>query len=196
MSIGQPVRPPSSASERSAPPDPTRPAPVPSLTPENAEGDLLACSSTNRLLLLAQRHVILCIRHDTLAIERRLEKHKEDISWLVVDTVSEKGTGRYAVSYDVGNTAIVWDIHAGVEVARFAAYGRMTCAAWMKNGNIVFGEPYEIHGTFHTDTFQGNEGGDLVLFEPQTQEHVSVKLIHDPITCVAPYWDCRQFAVG
>ena len=43
------------------------------------------------------------------------------------------------VSYDVDMTAIVWDLMTGDEVARFASYENLTCAAWMRNGNVAFG---------------------------------------------------------
>lgn len=36
-------------------------------------------------------------------------------------------------------TAIVWDLMTGDEVARFASYENLTCAAWMRNGNVAFG---------------------------------------------------------
>lgn len=49
------------------------------------------------------------------------------------------GTGRLVVSYDAGQTAIVWDLMTGDEVARFASYENLTCAAWMRNGNVAFG---------------------------------------------------------
>lgn len=43
------------------------------------------------------------------------------------------------MSYDVDMTAIVWDLMTGDEVARFASYENLTCAAWMRNGNVAFG---------------------------------------------------------
>lgn len=59
--------------------------------------------------------------------------------WIAVDNVSERGAGRHVVSYDVGQTAIVWDLYTGDEIARFAAYEQIKVAAWMRNGNIAFG---------------------------------------------------------
>jgi hypothetical protein len=44
------------------------------------------------------------------------------------------------VSYDAGSTAIVWDLFTGDEVARFASYEQIRVAAWMRNGNVAFGE--------------------------------------------------------
>jgi hypothetical protein len=43
------------------------------------------------------------------------------------------------VSYDTGQTAIVWDCMTGDEIARFASYENLTVAAWMRNGNVAFG---------------------------------------------------------
>ncbi|KAM0325394.1 hypothetical protein ACHAQA_007380 [Verticillium albo-atrum] len=48
------------------------------------------------------------------------------------------GAGRLVVSYDAGQTAIVWDLMTGDEVARFASYEHLTTAAWMRNGNVAF----------------------------------------------------------
>ena len=43
------------------------------------------------------------------------------------------------VSYDAGQTAIVWDLFTGDEIARFASYEQILVAAWMRNGNVAFG---------------------------------------------------------
>ena len=77
--------------------------------------------------------------HDTLTIERRFSRHSAEVQLLAVDTQSEIGAGRLVVSYDVDMTAIVWDLMTGDEVARFASYENLTCAAWMRNGNVAFG---------------------------------------------------------
>lgn len=116
------------------------PAPAPTLTPENGEQGLQASAATGQYLLLGQGTQVLCLRHGTLAIEKRFDKHKEDVAWISVDNISDRGNGRIAVSYDVGNTAIIWDIHTGDELSRFAAYEAIKVAAWMKNGNVVFGK--------------------------------------------------------
>lgn len=128
----------SSAAKRSGNIRPTPPPPT--LTPENTERELESCAATGSFFLYAQRSTILCLHHDTLAIERRFDRHREDVLWISVDTVSERGAGRLAVSYDAGQTAIVWDIFTGDEVARFAAYEQIRVAAWMRNGNIAFGK--------------------------------------------------------
>ncbi|PSK59388.1 p21-activated protein kinase-interacting protein 1-like [Elsinoe australis] len=156
------------------------PAPAPTLTPENGEQGLQASAATGQYLLLGQGTQVLCLRHGTLAIEKRFDKHKEDVAWISVDNISDRGNGRIAVSYDVGNTAIIWDIHTGDELSRFAAYEAIKVAAWMKNGNVVF----------------GNSTGNIIHFDPITSEHISTRTIFDPITAIAPSLDCRTYAVG
>ena len=97
------------------------------------------CASTASLFLYSQNSVILCLHHDTLAVERRFTSHQEDIEFISVDNVSERGAGRLVVSYDVGQTAIVWDIFTGTEIARFASFEHLRVASWMRNGNVAFG---------------------------------------------------------
>jgi len=116
------------------------PPPQPTLTPENEEKEFEPCAATASYFLYAQRNLILCLHHDTLAIERRFDRHLEDVRWIAPDTVSERGAGRLAVSYDAGKTAIVWDIATGDEIARFSSYEEIRVATWMRNGSIAFGE--------------------------------------------------------
>lgn len=118
--------------------------PPPTLTPENAEQEFEPSAATGSFFLYAQRNTILVLHHDTLSIERRFELHREDVKWIVVDNVSERGAGRLAVSYDTGSTAIVWDIFTGGEIARFAAYDAINVASFMRNGNIAFGKCQKI----------------------------------------------------
>ncbi|CAI7674790.1 unnamed protein product [Penicillium discolor] len=139
-----------------------------------------ACASTASLFLYAQGSTILCLHHDTLAIERRFQSHQESIDFISVDNVSERGAGRLVVSYDVGQTAIVWDIFTGTEIARFASFDHLRIASWMRNGNVAF----------------GNGKGEVILFEPPTSEHISARTIFDPITALAPATDCRTYAIG
>lgn len=101
--------------------------------------DFNPCAATASMLLYAQGNSVVCAHHDTLTIERRFSRHTEEIQLLAVDTVSEKGSGRLAVSYDAGQTAIVWDCLTGDELARFASYENLTVAVWMRNGNVAFG---------------------------------------------------------
>ena len=118
---------------------PSHTPPPTTLTPENTDAELEPSAATASFLLYAQRSTVLVLHHDTLAVERRFELHREDVLWIAVDNVSERGSGRMAVSYDSGNTAIVWDILTGGEVARFSAYEHMKIASFMRNGNIAFG---------------------------------------------------------
>ncbi len=78
--------------------------------------------------------------HDSLTIERRFSRQSAEVLLLAVDIQSDIGAGRLVVSYDVDMTAIVWDLMTGDEVARFASYEPLTCAAWMRNGNVAFGK--------------------------------------------------------
>lgn len=98
------------------------------------------CAATASMFLYAQGPSVVCCHHDTLAIERRFARHSEEVQLLAVDNHSDIGAGRLVVSYDAGQTAIVWDLLTGDEVARFASYENLTCAAWMRNGNVAFGE--------------------------------------------------------
>ncbi|KAK3677917.1 hypothetical protein LTR78_002012 [Recurvomyces mirabilis] len=187
MSTGQTIheRSSSSASKRShsSRPSKTRAAiqpPQPALTPENGDQGFEPCAATASFLLYAQRSRILVVHHDTLAIERRFDLHREDIVWIQVDNASERGCGRLAVSYDAGSTAIVWDIFTGGEIARFSAYEHMRVASFLRNGNIAF----------------GNDQGNIILFEPSTSEHIAARTIFDPVTALAPSFDCRTFAIG
>ncbi|KAK6007572.1 hypothetical protein QM012_004386 [Aureobasidium pullulans] len=157
-----------------------KPDSVQSVSMPDTQIEFQPCAATASFLLYAQRNIILCLHHDTLAIERRFDRHQEEVTWICADTVSERGAGRLAVSYDTGHTAIVWDISTGDEIARFAAYEQIKVAAWMKKGNIAF----------------GNAQGNIILFEPSTSEHISARTIYDPITAIAPAADSRTFAIG
>ncbi len=97
------------------------------------------CAATASLLLYAQGSVVLCLHHDTLAVERRFHKHTDDIQLISVDNVSETGAGRLVVTYDTKQTAIVWDLFTGEQISRFASYEPLKVASWMRNGNIAFG---------------------------------------------------------
>uniref|UniRef100_L2GFZ1 Idc1 protein n=1 Tax=Colletotrichum fructicola (strain Nara gc5) TaxID=1213859 RepID=L2GFZ1_COLFN len=139
------------------------------------------CAATASMFLYAQSCSIVCCHHDTLTIERRFSRHSDEVRLLAVDTQSEVGAGRLVVSYDAGQTAIVWDLMTGDEVARFASYEHLTTAAWMRNGNVAF----------------GNTQGNIILFEPTTSEHISSRTIDQiAVTALAPAADCRTFAIG
>ncbi|KAI1322710.1 hypothetical protein F5Y16DRAFT_30042 [Xylariaceae sp. FL0255] len=156
----------------SEPKDFTLPAPIRYFEP---------VAATASMLLYGQGTSVVVAHHDTLTIERRFMRHGAEVQLLAVDTQSEHGAGRLAVSYDTDMTAIVWDIMTGNEMARFASYENLTCAAWMRNGNVAF----------------GNVQGNVILFEPTTSEHISARTIDQvPITSLAPAADCRTFAIG
>ncbi|KAI9832262.1 MAG: hypothetical protein M1819_004440 [Sarea resinae] len=152
------------------------------VVPEEDEFRNLAqpCAATASFLLFAQGPTIVCLHHDTLAIERRFQQHSDDVAFISVDTTSERGAGRLVVSYDVGQTAIFWDIYTGEEMARFASYEQIRAASWMKNGIVAL----------------GNSHGEVILFDPSNSEHVSVRTIFDPITAISPSGDGRSFALG
>jgi hypothetical protein len=143
---------------------------------------------------------VVVAHHDSLTIERRFSRHSAEVQLLAVDTQSEIGAGRLVVSYDVDMTAIVWDLMTGDEVARFASYENLTCAAWMRNGNVAFGmfAPRRILGGWlPTNSAAGNSQGNIILFEPTTSEHISARTIDQiTVTALAPAADCRTFAIG
>ena len=109
------------------------------IDPRTNDADFEPCAATSTLFLYSQNNIIICLRHNSLAVERRLDKHTDKVVGISVDNVSEQGAGRLAVSYDIGRTAIVWDILNGAEVARFTYYDDIRTASWMKNGQIAFG---------------------------------------------------------
>ena len=97
------------------------------------------CATTASIFLYAQGRSIVCLHHDTLAVERRFEKHQSPVRLISVDNVSERGAGRLVVSYDTDMTTICWDLFTGNEITRFASFQPLQVAAWMRNGNIAFG---------------------------------------------------------
>ena len=117
----------------------TPPAETSNIYPSDLDSQ--PCAATASIFLFAQGKSILCLHHDTLAIERTFDKHKEPVVLLSVDNVSERGAGRLVVSYDADSTAIVWDLFTGDELARFASFEPLKVASWMKNGNVAFGRP-------------------------------------------------------
>ncbi|KAI0393538.1 hypothetical protein F5Y17DRAFT_303672 [Xylariaceae sp. FL0594] len=96
-------------------------------------------AATASMLLYAQGNSIVVAHHDTLTIERRFSRHSAEVQLLAVDTQSDLGAGRFVVSYDVDMTTIVWDLMTGEEITRFVSYLHLTCAVWMRNGNVAFG---------------------------------------------------------
>jgi hypothetical protein len=138
MSAGQLARQRSSSSSSRPPVRSTTPLSLSNTIFEN-DGTFQPCAATASIFLFAQGRTIVCLHHDTLALERKFEKHKQRIVLLEVDNVSERGAGRLVMSYDEEQTAIVWDLFTGDEITRFASYDPLKVAAWMKNGHVAFG---------------------------------------------------------
>lgn len=111
-----------------------------SMPPTNRTNDFEPCDATASMFLYGQGNQVVVAHHDTLKIERRFSRHTEEVKLLAVDNISERGAGRLVISYDAGQTAIVWDLMTGDEVARFASYNDLSVAAWMRNGNVAFGK--------------------------------------------------------
>ncbi|KAL2055690.1 hypothetical protein ABVK25_003934 [Lepraria finkii] len=150
------------------------------IDPRTTNVDFDPCAATGSTFLFAQGSSIICLQHDTLAVERKFEMHREKVLLIAVDNVSETGAGRLVFSYDVGGTVFVWDVFTGLDVTKFYSYEPIGVAAWMKNGNVVFGNPQ----------------GTVVIFTPSHNEHKSARTIYDPITAIAPAWDCQTYAIG
>lgn len=98
------------------------------------------CASTASFFLYARGSVIVCLHHDTLAVERQFQFHQYDVLYIAADNVSERGAGRLVMSYDVEQNTIIWDLFSGAEIARFISFDQLCVAAWMRNGNLAFGE--------------------------------------------------------
>lgn len=98
------------------------------------------CAATASMFLYAQGTSVVCCHHDTLTIDRRFSRHGAEVELLAIDNHSENGAGRLVVSYDSNQTAIVWDLMTGDEIARFVSYDHLTSVAWMKSGNVAFGK--------------------------------------------------------
>lgn len=98
------------------------------------------CSSSHSFFLFAQGSIVLCLHHNTLTIERRFEGHSRDVQLIAVNNNSEIGTGRLVLSYDAGQTAIIWDLATGEQISRFISYESLKAAQWMRNGRVVFGK--------------------------------------------------------
>lgn len=97
------------------------------------------CAATASMFLYAQGSSIVCTHHDTLTIRRKFSGHIDEVQFLAVDNERELDAGQFVVSYDSGKTAIVWDLMSGVEIARYTSQEPLSCAAWMRDGSLVFG---------------------------------------------------------
>ena len=110
----------------------------------SASLDFLPSAATASTFLYAHGKNIVCLHHDSLAIDRKFERHKAPVTLLSVDNVSERGPGRLVASYDAEQVAIIWDLFTGNELTRFSSYQQIKVAAWMKNGNVAFGSCQSI----------------------------------------------------
>lgn len=81
---------------------------------------------------------MIVVRHDSLALERRFEGHTEEVTVIAVDNSSGTVPTRI-VTVDTSKTAIIWSLENGEEISRFGSYDDIQSAAWMKNGNLAFG---------------------------------------------------------
>ncbi|KAH6991472.1 WD40-repeat-containing domain protein [Ilyonectria sp. MPI-CAGE-AT-0026] len=139
------------------------------------------CAATATMFLYAQGSSIVCTYHNTLTISRTFSGHIGEVQFLAVNNKTRFDGGCLVVSYDSGKTVIVWDFISGVEIIRYISQEPLSCAAWMRDGSIVFG------------TTQGS----IILFEPKTSKQTSITTpAQTAITHLAPLVDCRTFAIG
>ena len=136
MSVGQLARHRSTSSGSRPYARSTTPSDVIDVYPEL---DFQPCAATSSSFIFAQGKKILCLHHGSLAVERRFERHRAQVTLLSVDNVSERGSGRLVASYDSDQVAIIWDLLSGDELSRFSSFQALKVAAWMKNGTVAFG---------------------------------------------------------
>lgn len=111
---------------------------IPINTNSNPLTKLHPCSTSSELVVYSQGSSILCLRHETLELERRFDGHTEDVTFISVDNCSGTLPSR-VVSVDTSKTAIIWYLQTGEEISRFSSYDDIQTAAWMRNGNLTFG---------------------------------------------------------
>ena len=99
---------------------------------------LQSCAASASHFLFSQASSVLCVKQDTLELDRRFERHSNDVTLIQVDNSSEAGYGR-VVSIDSSKEAIVWDFRDGDELHRFSPFEEIRVAAWMRNGNLSLG---------------------------------------------------------
>lgn len=107
--------------------------------PIELNNDLSPCAATASLFLFSQGPTVISLHHDSLAVDRRFHRHRDDVHIIAVDNVSERGAGRLVVSYDIGHTAIIWDLFTGQEITRFVSFEPIRVATWLRNGHVAFG---------------------------------------------------------
>lgn len=101
---------------------------------------LQPCAASSTHFLFAQGSTVVCVKHDTLELDRRFERHPDNVTVVSVDNSSEIGHGR-VVSVDKSKESIVWDFRSGEELHRFQTFEEIRVAAWMRNGNLCLGMP-------------------------------------------------------
>ena len=126
---------------------------------EDSTFEPLACTAS--FVLYAQGSTVVCLQHHSLAVERRFQKHSKDVILISADNVSETGAGRLVVTYDIGQTAIIWDLFTGEPLSRFVSYESLRVAHWMRNGNIAFGMLNQSTPSTRTDTIQETQKARL-----------------------------------
>lgn len=117
-----------------------------SLATIETSSTLEPAAASSSLFLFAQGRSVICVQHNTLALERRFERHGSDVRLIAVDNTSEAGHGR-VVSIDASREAIVWDSNDGEELARFSPFEEIRVAAWMRNGNFSCGKNLGGYGS-------------------------------------------------
>ena len=66
------------------------------------------CAATASSFLYAQGTSILCLRHDSLAIEKQFDQHESQVALISVDTISNKwGAKRLVFSYDTSQVVLI-----------------------------------------------------------------------------------------
>jgi hypothetical protein len=101
---------------------------------------LQPCGASSTMVLHAQGSVIQCRHHESLTLERHFDRHTADVTVISIDNSSDEGAyPPRTVSVDTAKIAIVWELETGNEISRFEAFEDIRAAAWMKNGNLVFG---------------------------------------------------------
>ncbi|KAJ3489557.1 hypothetical protein NLG97_g5975 [Lecanicillium saksenae] len=141
------------------------------------------CGATASMFLYAQGSSVVCCHHDSLTIERRFTGHQHEVLLLAIDNHSQYGGGRIAATYDSARIVMIWDLMTGEILKNFTpvANCQITALAWMRNGNLAFGDT----------------NGGITIFEVATQEHMLTKTLEQTaITALAPSQDCLTFAIG
>ncbi|VUC25060.1 unnamed protein product [Clonostachys rosea] len=141
---------------------------------------LRPCASSESMFFYAQGSSVIRAHHNTLAMDTRLEHHNNDIVLIEVNNSSRRESGKYVFTYDTGDVAVVWNLATGKELSRFVS-PQLTCAAWMRDGNLVL----------------GNARGSLIFFDPITTQHYPVTTFSGiAISAIAQAEECEYIAIG